>query len=124
MADRITVHVEGARELRAALKRAGADLADLTRTNRRVSSTVTAAALKAAPRKSGKLAGSIKAAATRTRASVRSRLVYAGVIHWGWPRRRIRSQPFVQAAAKATEPTWRRTYEADIRRIIDGIRTG
>ena len=43
-------------------------------------------------------------AKTVARARVRSSLIYAPVIHWGWPKRNIRPQPFVLDAALETRP--------------------
>ena len=48
-------------------------------------------------------------------------LPYAGPIHWGWPARGICAQPFMTDAAADTEPSWTRTYRAEVDRILDRI---
>lgn len=113
-----TVRVRGARELRAALKQAGADLGQLTKVHRAVARIVQGRAAADAPRRTGTLARQLRTRANRTRASVTSRTPYAGVVHWGWPRRGIAANPFAQRAAQATEPQWTREYRAEIERIV------
>lgn len=99
------LQVEGARQLRNALKEASNDLADLKDVHTKVATMVATAAAQNAPRRTGKLAFSHKPSATATRASVRvggnvsgagvagvlkelgvsKGVPYAGAIHWGWP---------------------------------------
>ncbi len=98
------IEVTGARELRAAMKRMSADVSDLRRVNLDAAQTVASEARSRAPRLSGALAGSVKAKATRTRGYVTAggKLVpYAGPIHFGWPARNIRPQPFMYDALDA-----------------------
>ena len=52
----------------------------------------------------------------------RASVPYAGAIHWGWPARNIRAQPFLTNAAASTEPTWVAQYLADIQKIVDQVR--
>lgn len=97
------VEIEGGAELRRALREANADLRDLTAVNRKVATVVATTASRMAPRRTGRLAFSVKPRATRTTASVvvggtilggavsvdgrwRGEVPYAAVIHWGWPR--------------------------------------
>src|SRR6188508_1995954 len=103
------VKVEGARQLRATLRKAGDDLGDLQRIHATVSRIVAARAASNAPRVSGALAGSVRGSQAKTRAIVRAggaRVPYAGPIHWGWPRRNIAATLFASRAATDTEPTW------------------
>ena len=46
---------------------------------------------------------------------------YAGPIHWGWPARNIKAQPFVVEAAQATEAEWVAMYEAEVDRILERV---
>lgn len=118
------VEVEGARELRASMKRAGEDLGDLADAHAEVAAQVAAASSAAAPRKSGNLAGTVRGNRAKTSAVVkagRASVPYAGVIHWGWPRRNIAAHPWMTDTAKATEPAWTETYLSAIRRIVDRI---
>lgn len=119
------VRVEGARELRAALKRAGEDVGDLKAAHADAASIVATFAGASAPRRSGRLAGSIRASGTTSKAIVRvgkKSVPYASVIHWGWARRGIRANPFVSEAAQRTEPRWVDIYTTAVQRMLDRIR--
>lgn len=119
------VQVQGARQLRATLRKAGRDLNDLKEAHAQVSAFVAAAAKGTAPRVSGNLAGSIRGNRAATSAVIKAggaRVPYAGVIHWGWPRRNIRAQPFLTDAASSTEPRWRLIYLQSVNRIVNTIR--
>lgn len=53
------------------------------------------------PVRSGTLAGTMRAGKGKTKAVARAggaRIPYAGVIHYGWPARNIRPQPFLTEA--------------------------
>jgi hypothetical protein len=121
------VRVEGMRRLRAELRRADIDLADLREVNLAAARTVAAAATPRAPRRSGMLAASTRPGATRTTGVVRAggaRVPYAGVVHWGWPARHIPAQPWLTQAAEATEPVWVGHYWAELERVLDNIAGG
>lgn len=89
--------IDGFRELRRDLKRATPEVNKaLTFEMRRVANMVASDARGLAPKLTGRLAASLKGSATQRRATVRSTLPYAGPIHWGWPKRNIKPQPFIQ----------------------------
>jgi len=116
------VQVDGARRLRATMKRAGSDLQEFKDAHRAAADTVVAATR--APSRSGKLAASVRPGATKTMAIVRagySSVPYAGAIHWGWPRHNIRANPFLSDAATGSEGTWIQAYEREVDDIIDKI---
>lgn len=75
------------------------------------------------PRSGGRLKKSIRPGATTkagiVKAGSASRVPYAGPIHWGWPARNIRPQPFLTLAAQATESEWLPEYE---RHMLDAIK--
>lgn len=85
MADRDpAVQVRGLKEFRRDLRRLEPEIDKELRKSIRVAASkvaVTAAGL--APRRSGALARSIRPYVSGARASVGSRLPYAGVVHWG-----------------------------------------
>ncbi len=115
------VTVTGARELRAALKRAGVSVQDLKDANERVGQLVARAAAASGPRRSGRLVGSLRAAKAAGRARVLAGLAsvpYAGPIHWGWPDRHIEPQPFIAAAAHDTETQWLGQYQSALDQLI------
>lgn len=118
--------VEGGRELRRSLKAAGDDLQDLRETHRQVGTFVTSAALPRTPRRSGNLAATGRAGATKTAALARfggARSPYANAIHWGEKkRRRLPARPWVTEAAQATEPTWTTMYEQGVERVLARIK--
>jgi hypothetical protein len=119
------VQVDGARELRRTLRKAGDDLADLTTAHGRIAAMVGRAALFGVPRRTGRLASTIRPAGTKTQAIVRaglSSVPYAGPIEWGWPRRHIRPDPYVVPAAHETEPEWTRIYVDAVQAIVDRVR--
>ncbi len=120
MADKI--EVVGARRLRATMKRAGIDLDELKNAHREAAEVVVKATR--APAVTGRLASSVRPGATKTAAIVRAgyaSVPYAGPIHWGWPRRNIRAQPFLSDAATSSEGTWIQAYENEIEDIINRI---
>jgi len=118
------VRVDGARELRRTLKAAGDDLEDLKHVHATVAKYVALRAAATAPRKSGRLAGSVRGSQAKTSATVRgggARVPYANPIHWGWPHRHIAANPFLVNAAHQTEPTWTKYYLREVERILSHV---
>lgn len=118
------VRVEGAREFRAAMKRMGADLSDLTAINKAASSIVAQRAREYVPRLSGRLEGSIRAGATRTRGYVKAGnngIPYAGVIHFGWPGHGIEPDPFLYDASDDRRGEVIDRYEAHIEALVEKV---
>lgn len=118
------LRVEGARQLRSTLRRAGDQLEDLRDTHAAAAALVAAAGTAAAPRRTGRLAGTVRGSGTKTHATVRAgyaRVPYANPIHWGWPRRNIRPSLFLTTAAAQTEPTWVELYTREVNRILDQV---
>lgn len=122
--------VEGGRELRRSLRAAGSDLTELKAANKRAADIVAAAAPARTPRVSGRLASSIRGAGTKTAGIVRAGnnrksgtgVPYALPIHWGWPKRNIKANPFLSDTAQQTEERWMKEYEIDIDRIINAVK--
>lgn len=78
------VGVKGLTDLRRDLRKVEQQLPrQLTQTMKEAAEPVARKSAALAPRRTGKLAASIKAGARGTTASVRSRLPYANVIAWG-----------------------------------------
>lgn len=127
------VRVDGARELRRALKQAGIDLKDEIKAAHKSSAGIVESRARAlvpvAPAsmssaKPGMLRDSLRSAGTQTAAIVRSgskRVPYANPIHWGWHRRNIRPNLFLTRAASETEPAWIKDYEDKFDAILDEI---
>lgn len=120
----VSVRVEGASQLRRALRRAGRDLADLKEANSKVARLVASEAAVRAPRRTGKLAASIRGNRAAGKAVVsagKAQVPYAAPIHWGWPSRHIRPNPWISKTAQQTQPIWLRGYEQEIQQIVDSI---
>lgn len=120
-----TLKIEGLAELVRTLKRAGVDVSELKDAHRRAGEIVAHEAAIRAPRRTGALAGSIKAAKQVRRARVQvggARVPYAAPIHWGWPARGIGAQPFLTDAAQATEAQWTAQYVKDIETALAKVR--
>lgn len=122
MADQdVQVKVYGGRALRTALRQAEGNLKDLTALNQQAATIVIRRAEQKAPRRTGALKRSLTPARAATRATVRSNLVYAGVIHFGWPARNIPANPFVFQAAQATEREWAPLYTKGMQDLCDQV---
>jgi uncharacterized protein YcsI (UPF0317 family) len=111
--DGVGVQVEGLNELIRTMKRAEVDITELKDAHHDAGMIVAAYAQAIAPRRSGRLAASIRSTKQVRRARIqagRASVPYAGPIHWGWPARHIQAQPFLTDAAQATESTWLPVY--------------
>jgi hypothetical protein len=119
------VQVEGAKQLRATMKRAGDDLADLTAVHGDIARLVASRGQANAPKRTGALAGSVRGSGTKTVATVRAggaRIPYAMVIHYGWPAHNISANPFLTSAAHDTEPIWTNKYVDAVNRILARVK--
>jgi len=119
-----TVQVLGAKELRKTLKQAGEDLGDLKDVHQAVGNMIVSVARGLAPSRTGALAGSIRAGRLAGGVTVRAgsgSIPYAGPIHWGWPARGIKAQPFLSDAATTTESQWVELYQAEVEKILDRV---
>ncbi|MGO2659587.1 HK97 gp10 family phage protein [Mycetocola reblochoni] len=117
--------VEGGRQLRKSLKDAGDDLNDLKEVHKRAAQIAANAAASRAPHRTGKLAGSVRAAGTKTAGIVRvgkKAVPYAKPIEYGWPSRNIKAASFARDAARSTEPRWIKLYTDELDRILNQIK--
>lgn len=118
------IQVLGAKELRATLKRAGDDLADLKGAHGAAAQVVTGSARAGAPKRSGRLAANVRGSGAATSATIRAggaSVPYAGPIHFGWPGHNIEPQPFITEAAQRTEPVWVGLYTAAVDKILGRV---
>lgn len=73
------------------------------------------------PVRSGELLNSIKAGSTATRGYIaagnNTRVPYAGIIEWGWPKHNIQPQPFLEPAVAAKESQIVKYYLAAVDRL-------
>jgi len=116
------VKVEGLRELKASMRKAGLDMADLKAATSKAAQMVTEASRSVAPHRTGQLASSLKASRGANQATVGSRLVYGNPIHWGWAAHNIRPNPFISNAGQATEGQWLQAYEQELQQILNRVK--
>lgn len=125
MAREAGVRILGVDALVRSLKTAADTIDELKDAHKRAGDIVADEAELRAPRRTGALAGSIKAARQAKRARVqagRAAVPYAGPIHWGWPARNIEAQPFLTDAATATESQWFAAYLEDVQAALDKVK--
>jgi hypothetical protein len=120
------VQVRGAKKMRKELKAAGLDLKDLREPHASASRTVALAARPDTPRLTGRLASTVRSSGTRTAGIIRAgnsvAVPYAGPIHWGWPARNIKAQPWIYDAAERTQPQWLKDFEAEMNDALGRVR--
>jgi len=130
MAGQPIVKVEGGRQLRATLKLADEELADLKSIHLQVGNIVAGKARQLAPRVTGTMAGTIRASGTKTAAVVRAgfkRTPYAGPNNWGWPagspiHGAFSGDHWITQAAKQTEPQWLSLYVAGVNKALSKVK--
>ena len=119
---RPSIDVEGLRELRRALSKIDGGVADLKAAHKDAAEVVEKRATQLVPRRSGRLAGSIRStgqAATGVVRAGRAAVPYAGPIHFGWPRRNIAPQPFLYDALDDRRTEVIDVYADRLRKLID-----
>jgi len=110
---------EGDEELVRAMHAAQERLRDMTAQYAFTGKVIVAAARRKAPKQTGRLAGSLRAAPEGQQVQVGSPLVYAPVIHYGWPAHNIEPQPFLDEAAEETQDEWMREFIRELDAIVE-----
>lgn len=115
----LAIKVENLPRLVAALRKVGDQSAPerLGVIHRVLAEAVADRARSKVPRQTGRLAASIRATASKTRADIRAGgagVKYAMPIHWGWPKRNIKKQPFLFDALREMRPEIERAYQDGI----------
>lgn len=83
---------------------------------------IGAAGTSTAPRRTGRLAGSVRSNPEGPNTSmITSPLVYAVPIHWGRPAHHIEANPFLMRGAERSESLWLGALERDAQRICDQV---
>ncbi|MDO5633282.1 MAG: hypothetical protein Q4G34_00195 [Micrococcus sp.] len=120
------VEIEGARQLRATLRKAGDSMEDLKAVHKAAADIAAAEGRRRAPRQSGTLVSTIRTSGTKTGAYVRAgfaRVPYPGVQEWGYRTGRpIKGQHFLTTAASATEPQWRELYFRRLHQALNQVK--
>jgi hypothetical protein len=120
MADSVTV--EGAARLSRTLDHAADDLGKLDTANTRAPETVAAAARARAPRRTGTLAGSVRAESGEGMGRVVVDAPYAGYVEYGVPSHRIAARPFLAEAVEQTGPAVVDVYADDVARVVSQVK--
>lgn len=101
MANRVIV--TGDKMLAATLHNAARQLVNMTSTHAQAGEVVRARAASNAPKRSGRLAGSVRASASSDEVEVSSSVVYARRVNYGMPSVGQAAQPFMTNALRDTE---------------------
>ena len=112
----------GATRLRATMAVAAARMAELDAAEAAAGRLIEQRARGLAPKRTGRLASSVRATPGEGEVSVSSSLVYAGVIEYGWAAHGISAHPFLVPAAHASEPVWVRYYETDVNAALELVK--
>lgn len=125
------VRVEGARLLRATMRKAGVDMSQMPRAHLKVAKVAEGGIRAAAPKASGQLASTIRSSGTLTAAYVRAgykKTPYPGANNWGWPeaaggiKGSFGGNFWMQQGAKATEGAWLQVYYSEVENILGQIK--
>lgn len=114
-ADGVTFTITGYKETLRDLRNAGSDAEDMRDLIHEIGMLVVHTAKP--PVQTGSLAASLRAGRGKTKAVVRAgraSVPYAGPIHWGWPARNIKPNPFLAEARDRTMP-------AIVNRLNEGL---
>ena len=117
-----TLEIKGIRATSRALKKSGADMQQMNKLMHAIGMIVVENARPRAPHNTGRLAATIRAGRGRTKAVVsagKKRVPYAGVIHYGWPKRGIAAQPFLTTAIDSQSNRIYTEFLAGLGKILD-----
>lgn len=117
------VRVDGLRELVRDLEKAGVEVADLKDAFGSIAARAANLAAGFAPRRSGKLAASIRGTKAKNYAAVSAgsaRVPYAAPVNYGWLKRNIAASEFMQRADDQMRPRVARDLETAIDKLIAG----
>lgn len=123
------VKIEGLASVQSQLRKMSGDVdyqaTEFLSVNKAIASAVAGDAKSFVPVLSGALAASIREAATKKSARVKagggrgkSGVPYAGPIHFGWPARRIKPQPFFYDAIDRRRDEIKKRYEGLVDDLI------
>ena len=131
MANNPLITIEGGRELRASMKRAGVDMQRMKDAHAVVARVAQRGINAKAPKVTGGMASTIRSSGTTTNAVVRAGFKsrpYAGPNNWGWPaaagglRGSFGGEHWMYAGARATEPKWVAVYADEVQKISNTIK--
>jgi hypothetical protein len=116
------IEVIGLKEAQKALRTLSKESRDnMKQTHREAGQIIVEAATPLVPRESGTLLTSIKSAPLQRQGRVRigsAAIPYAGPIHFGWPARKIRPNPFIYEVLDGKREEVKRLYLERINQLI------
>ncbi len=118
------VRVTGLNETVRSLQRLGVEVDDLKDVMADIAAEGARLAGQYAPRRSGRLGGTIRGNRAKAKAVVtagRAQVKYAGPINYGWKKRNIAPALFMQKADAALAPEAVKKLEAGIEKLINGL---
>lgn len=118
----IGVKVEGARALSRALRKAGVSVQDMKEANQRVGEVVVRAATPLAPKRTGRLAGSIRAAKVQSGAVVRAgggSIKYAPFVEYGT--KKMGARPYLTKGMANSQPNWLAVYDKELQKLMNTV---
>lgn len=117
------VVVKGDVQLRATMARAGRQFGHMDAANRSVAADVATAARARAPKRTGRLARSVVGrAGPGNSAEIAGTVIYAGVIHNGWPRHGIRANPFIADVITGRQDQIVNGYASECDKILSTVK--
>jgi phage gpG-like protein len=116
------VTIEGQDTLARTLDDAAGKLAEMPEADAKAAAIVAGHAKTLAPKRSGRLAGSIGVTRDGPDTYVAATVVYAGVIEYGWPRHNIAANPYMAPAAEYAEPAVSAVYGDAVAQAISRVR--
>jgi hypothetical protein len=117
-----SITVDGADELRKALRAVDGGIDDLKNAHAVGAKIVERRASQLVPRVSGTLAGTLRSSGQAAGGVVRAgraSVPYAGVQHFGWAAHNIRPQPFLYDALDSRRQEVLDVYDKQVRSLID-----
>lgn len=109
--------VTGLASATRSLRALGLDVDDLTGAFSKIAQTGANVAAQEAPKRTGRLANTIRGNRARSKAVIRAGFAsvpYAGAINYGWPKRGIRANGFMQRTDQKIQPFVLQMLEAEI----------
>jgi phage gpG-like protein len=113
-----SITVDGASRMSATLGHAADDVGQLDAADARASAIIAAAARARAPRRTGRLAGSIAAAPGEGAGRVVVGAEYAAYVEYGVPVRHVPARPFLAEAAEVSGPVAIDAYRDEVQRVV------
>lgn len=121
----MTVKVEGLRQSIRSLERLGVEAQDLKDAFHKAGNIVVTEARALAPKRTGKLAGTIKASKTKNKSIIRTgNLVYAPIQHYGWPAHGIEPKPYMTDAVAHKQDEVVRLIDVELQQLVNKLNLG